>query len=164
VPAGEFLNTITDLQLLHPTAAELAEQLAAAPSFEHRVSIVGHWARQQLTHLTPQDQLISSYLQGARPGAESVTALARQACYSPRQLSRKTHDLFGLPTEALLRYKRYVLALQALHQPTGSLTQIGLACGYYDQAHFIHEFRQYTGMTPGDYRKRQSPRPGHVFE
>jgi AraC-like DNA-binding protein len=163
VPAGEFLNTITDLQLLPKTVAELASRLAEAASFEQRVGLVEHWAGQQLTALAPQDLLISSYLHRARPGAGSVTALAAQACYSPRQLSRKARDFFGLPTEGLLRYKRYVLALQALHQPAGSLTEIGLACGYYDQAHFIREFRQYTGLTPGEYRRQRSPRPGHVF-
>ena len=39
-----------------------------------------------------------------------------------------------------------------------SLSFIGQELGYYDQAHFIREFKQVTGMTPGKYRKRSRSR------
>jgi len=164
VPAGELLNSITDLHLLHPQISELAAQLAEAAGFEQRVGIIGHWAGQQLAAVAPQDQLIAAYLQPEQPALETVIALADRACYSPRQLSRKARDFFGLPAEALLRYKRYLRALGALHQPAAGLLDAGLASGYYDQAHFNREFRHFTGLTPGAYRRQQSARPGHVYQ
>ncbi|HMV46698.1 MAG TPA: AraC family transcriptional regulator [Blastocatellia bacterium] len=35
-----------------------------------------------------------------------------------------------------------------------SMAQIAVACGFYDQAHLIKSFKQYFGITPGEYRKK----------
>jgi len=35
-----------------------------------------------------------------------------------------------------------------------ALLDTALACGYSDQAHFIHDFKTVVGMTPGQYRLR----------
>ncbi|KAA9339314.1 helix-turn-helix transcriptional regulator [Hymenobacter busanensis] len=164
VPAGEFLNRITDLRLLSPAFGSLADQLAGAGSFAGRRALVEAWVQRQLQEVPKREVLLSSYLNTPAVAAPSVAELAARACYSPRQLSRKAHELFGISAEALLGYKRYVGALQALHQPGKTLTTVGLECGYYDQAHFIREFRHFTGMAPGGYRRQLSARPGHLFQ
>ena len=41
-------------------------------------------------------------------------------------------------------------------------TQFALDCGYYDQAHFIHDFRLFSGMTPGEYVTMATPHLNHV--
>ena len=35
------------------------------------------------------------------------------------------------------------------------LPQVAEMLGYNDQYHFIRQFRTETGMTPGDYRRKQ---------
>jgi AraC-like DNA-binding protein len=37
------------------------------------------------------------------------------------------------------------------YQPALSLTDTALAAGYFDQAHFIKEFKSFTGQTPKDF-------------
>ena len=39
--------------------------------------------------------------------------------------------------------------------PQQALTDIALCSGFYDQAHFIHQFQRITGQTPGQYRRRK---------
>jgi AraC-like DNA-binding protein len=39
---------------------------------------------------------------------------------------------------------------------------LALACGYYDQAHFIHDFKSFSGFSPSDYLIRGGERFGHV--
>ena len=39
---------------------------------------------------------------------------------------------------------------------------LAVACGYYDQAHLIQEFRSLTGLTPSSYRARTPGEHNHV--
>ena len=52
----------------------------------------------------------------------------------------------------LLEQPRHVAPRLYLRQyPGQSLTQIAYECGYYDQAHFIRDFKEFTGTTPKDF-------------
>jgi transcriptional regulator GlxA family with amidase domain len=39
---------------------------------------------------------------------------------------------------------------------------VALACGYYDQAHLVHEFREFCGLSPGSYLATERPHIHHV--
>jgi AraC-like DNA-binding protein len=47
-------------------------------------------------------------------------------------------------------------------QPSFDWVDLALACGYYDQAHFIHEFRALSGFTPTTYLLERGERLNHV--
>jgi AraC-like DNA-binding protein len=40
--------------------------------------------------------------------------------------------------------------------------QIALECGYYDQPHFAHDFRAFSGLTPREYLDSATPHLNHV--
>ncbi|HZI85686.1 MAG TPA: helix-turn-helix domain-containing protein, partial [Pyrinomonadaceae bacterium] len=49
------------------------------------------------------------------------------------------------------RLSRFLNVLRCLSEgQQRSLTEIALACGYFDQAHLNHEFREMAGMAPGE--------------
>ena len=66
-------------------------------------------------------------------------------------------------TETFILYNKYLSALKLLHTSDLSLTQIGLDAGYYDQSHFIREFKSYTNLTPKEYKASISDLPGHII-
>ncbi|MBL7742436.1 MAG: helix-turn-helix transcriptional regulator [Chitinophagaceae bacterium] len=162
VSPGVFLNSVTDLTLISNDFDGLWHQLAEAGSFQQRVTIIHQWAGKKQSTFSEQELAFSSYLHDTSP-AGAVTGLASRFCYSIRQLSRKSNDLFGMSTESLISYKRYLHSVRWLHHSNESLTSVGYECGFYDQAHFIREFRDYTGITPGDYRRQKSDMPAHLF-
>ena len=52
----------------------------------------------------------------------------------------------------LTRLARFLRACRRLrHAPGARLTRLAHDAGFYDQAHFIHEFRTFSGMTPGEF-------------
>jgi AraC-like DNA-binding protein len=163
VPCGEFLNAVTDLEAISTEFTVLWHRMAAAVSFEQRVAVVKGWTLQKLCSLPDQEKAISAFLMAPLQPV-SVKTLASEFCYSSRQLHRKTRELFGMSTETLIQYKRYVHALQLMHHSNQSLTRIGYDCHYYDQAHFIREFKDYTGLTPGQYRQQKSHLAGHLYQ
>jgi AraC-like DNA-binding protein len=41
---------------------------------------------------------------------------------------------------------------------------IALTCGYYDQSHMVHDFHDFTGLSPANYLARRGPFINHVPE
>jgi AraC-like DNA-binding protein len=162
-PSGVFLNTITDLELIDKSFGPLWHQLADCENFEARVSTIQAWALQRRAKLYEQELALSHFLSSPEE-IQTVASLANSFCYSTRQLHRKVQELFGMSSEVLLRYKRYRQALYLMHRSSETLTSIAHECGYYDQAHFNREFKEFTGLTPGSYRQQQSHMPGHLFQ
>jgi len=162
-PSGLFLNAITDLELVDKRFTELWHQLAECKNFEEKTLFVQQWVLDRFSAIHQQERVLSNILDS---GVEvtSVANLAATVCYSTRQLHRKVQELFGMSSELLLSYRRYKQALHRLHENNETLTRIAYTCGYYDQAHFNHEFKEYTGLTPGAYRQQCSHLPGHLYE
>lgn len=87
-----------------------------------------------------------------RRGCISVDELADQSGLSPRQLRRNCHELTGLTPKQLCRVLRFRhAAAKARPAEHGDWSNLALDCGYYDQAHFINEFRALSGLTPSEY-------------
>jgi len=84
------------------------------------------------------------------------------AGYSRSHLHRLSHQWLGQSPGGHMRLARFVRAVQALHEPARTLTEVGYRVGYFDQAHFIRSFREYAGMTPGEYRARRGTSPGQL--
>ena len=70
---------------------------------------------------------------------------------SPRTLQRNLAEL-GHTFSSVLRTARTAQAGRLLRQTDWSLSDIGYACGYADQAHFQRDFRRAVNMTPKKFR------------
>ena len=100
-------------------------------------------------------QQIAAYIVN-KSGQVRVDNLSFEAGMSARQLRRVFLEQIGLSPKHFCRVIRFRHSLSQLTQHRrGDWTQLALACGYYDQAHFINEFRELSGFTPGEYAARQ---------
>jgi AraC-like DNA-binding protein len=67
----------------------------------------------------------------------------------------------GLSPKAYARIRRFQAALRLLGTgPAGA--RVAADVGYFDQAHFVREFRSFTGMTPTQYAEQRILLPSHV--
>ena len=87
-----------------------------------------------------------------------VDELAREAGLSERSLQRLVEQRIGLSPKWLLQRRRLHDAVEALKAGRGTLAEVAADLGYADQAHFTHDFRTVTGMTPGEYLRDQPVR------
>ena len=92
-------------------------------------------------------------LSGFFSGRQTPDALAAETGYSPRHLTRMFRERCGLSPKGLQRVLRVNTAAQLMQRERNtSLTRLAQELGYFDQAHFIHDFQAVCGVTPGTYR------------
>lgn len=85
-------------------------------------------------------------------GRASIESLAEETGYTPRYLTRSFREETGLSPKQLAKIIRFQTAVSALNAPMGrNLTEIALDLGYYDQSHFVKDFKAFTGLTPKKY-------------
>ena len=89
------------------------------------------------------------------PDVVRVGEMARELGTSERSLQRLVEQRLGLGPKWLVQRRRLHDAVEALKAGTTSLADVAADLGYTDQAHFTHDFRTVTGMTPGDYLRDQ---------
>ena len=87
-----------------------------------------------------------------RAGQVQMDDLAFQAGLSPRQLRRLFIEQVGVSPKHFCRIIRFRNSVSLMPQNgRTNWAEVALECGYYDQAHFINEFRTLSGYTPGEF-------------
>ena len=84
----------------------------------------------------------------------NVESLAQRLGCSERYIQKLFSEHIGVSPKVFLNIHRFNRSLDLIQSSGESLTSIAYTCGYYDQAHFIKEFRLYTGMTPSRYKEQ----------
>ncbi len=78
--------------------------------------------------------------------------LAQKFGISERYVQKLFRENVGLSPAALFSVTRFNKALDLILTTDSSLTSVAYDCGYYDQAHFIKEFKKFTGIKPSEAR------------
>jgi AraC-like DNA-binding protein len=92
----------------------------------------------------------------AQRGCGSVREVASAFAYSEKQLRRLFVRQVGTSPKLFARIVRANHALHLLQKQPATLIEVAIDAGFYDQAHFIHDFLSICGLTPQEYRRRMS--------
>jgi len=98
-----------------------------------------------------------------RSGRDSIDALAKRLGITRRRLERRFDTHVGIPPKRLARIVRFQHALRLLRR-AGAGTITALDSGYADQSHFIREFTDIAGCSPGAHLVRQAELCGFFTE
>jgi len=153
-PAYDFTNAATDLEsVIGVNGRELDERMMTAENNERRVEIASEFLLARLktstrelplTHLAVHSMLRAN-------GNVNIASMARDHAVSTRQFERRFKEMAGLPPKLYSRVVRFQSATEHKLSGTRNLTDIAYACGYYDQSHFINDFREFSGYAPKEY-------------
>ena len=73
---------------------------------------------------------------------------------SQRQLNRKIKSIINADTTSLIRDVRITVAKEMLITSQDPVTEIAERCGFESSSYFSKIFKQYTKLTPTDFRKQ----------
>jgi AraC-like DNA-binding protein len=165
-PAHDSAGRAIDLALLWPPAAvaRLRDQLLSAPSPDAALEVLERalldaW-RDHRGHRAVAAAL-AAFTRG--PAVARVRDVADAVGLSPRRFIEAFTNEVGLTPKQFCRVHRFQRALAQAHAEIEvDWAAVALACGYYDQAHFIHDFRAFSGLTPTGYRRARTAFQNHV--
>jgi AraC-like DNA-binding protein len=92
----------------------------------------------------------------------SVAELSRQSGLSDRRVSRLFALETGLTPKRYARIKRFEQVLRHMALAKADWSELAQRCGYFDQAHLIHECRKLAGYTPAELAARRIGDTRHI--
>jgi len=144
---GELTDRTVPMEdLWGARAREIGERAYAGSSREAVEVLFG--ALQPPDSPGPVQRAISAMT--AMRGMTGIARLADQANLSERQFRRRCEEESGMPPKLLARILRFrtACALAAQAEERVDWAAVAAEAGYFDQAHFIRDFREFTGETP----------------
>lgn len=147
VPPAELTDRIAPLEGIWGSAGKrLTSRLDSAASAAECIELIA--AALPVPSRSPDPVRLAIEAITAAHGSVDLDFMARQANLSPRQFRRRCFEATGLPAKQLCRVLRFrrASALAARGEPHWSA--IAAETGYFDQAHLIRDFREFTGQTP----------------
>lgn len=155
MPIKDMENTAVPLdQLFGKEGADISHQILTAPSTAARIQFIETFLLNRLTDTQTIDNIVKSTVDTilTANGQLSVDELSQQSNTHRRQLVRKFSSAIGLSPKQLSKTVRLQATLKMLlnKKPT-SLIALAYEGEYYDQAHFIKDFKEFTGLTPKEF-------------
>lgn len=97
------------------------------------------------------------------PSAAGLADLRQRCGYGTTRFTSLFSEAVGLTPKQFARVRRFQRVLGALFaRQEADWADTALRFGYYDQSHFIHEFRAFTGITPGNYFAKRIEDRNHL--
>jgi len=110
----------------------------------------------------PRDPAIAAAMSLLDRGLSVAEARSRLGLL-PKTFVRRFREQVGLAPKRFSRVRRLQRIVGSVQRPAGvDWSMVAADHGYTDQAHFIHDFRDLTGMTPTAYRPSSPQRRNHV--
>jgi AraC-like DNA-binding protein len=166
LPAGELQDLTEPLDTFWGSAAEaLRTRVLEAQSDASRFNIVERLLLARLRSAPPRSAAVAFALAQFQDPSRLVSVgdvVARTGMSAGRFIA-EFRDQVGLAPKTFCRVTRFRQVIGRIAQSTDiDWTETALSCGYYDQAHFIHDFRTFSGISPSGYLRYRTASPNHV--
>jgi len=158
-PASEFTNELIDLNdIFRKESDSLYNRLMEQPALEQKIEILEEFLIGRLMSFKKSDRqlkLMERLCNHITNGNEALNIQDLAICYgfSERYIQKLFMEWVGLTPKKFFSVRRFNKSLDLIRSSSASLTSIAFDCGYFDQAHFIKEFKSYTGLTPAEAKK-----------
>ena len=165
IPADDLANRVVPLgDLFGVPDTELLARLRADENDATAVRLFDQLLLDRLAATAPNPRWAIELDEVLRDRPYSAEQFAAAAGVSGRTLARRCQRLFGFGAKRLLRRQRFLDTLGQIRvmeqRHYGSL----IDPEYFDQAHFIREFREFMGLSPTEFLSVPRPLMGKAAE
>jgi len=165
-PVGDLQNAGISLSDLcgERNAQQLLSMLYEAPTGERKFRVLEQWLLQLAGDRLQKHPAVTFAMRAFCSGPYgSAAEIADKTGYSQRHFIELFRNEVGLKPKQFHRLYRFRKVIDAVQRQTAvDWTDVGLSVGYFDQAHLIHDFRQFSDLTPEQYLRSRTPFINHV--
>ncbi len=155
IPIKEMENKTFSLKkLFGKDGQEIKQKVLKAESTSGRIKLIEAFLLKRLSDIQTIDRIVKSTVETilTANGQLSIDELSKKKNINRRQLERKFSLAIGLSPKQLSKTIRLQAVLKMLlTKKFTSLTALAYQNEYYDQAHFIKDFKELTGFTPKEF-------------
>ncbi len=168
IPIKTLANKETSIEILFEkqTAEKLEQDIIQANNTEQRIKLIEDFLLKKLGEQTTVDNIVKSTIHTLleTKGNTSISAILKEDPAKRRQLERKFVKQIGISPKQLGKVIRLQSALKLLLNKEGeNLTNIAYESEYYDQAHFIKDFKEFTGVSPSAFLGNENMTLSSIF-
>ena len=146
-------------------ARELREQLGEAETDAERFAIVERvllqHGRGRMQHHPAVRFALREFARV--PHVRTIAEVSDAVGLSQRRFIELFNEQVGLTPKVFCRVRRFQGAIRRAHR-NGAInwSQLAVDCGYFDQAHLIHDFQAFSGLTPAAWAAQRTSHVNHV--
>lgn len=136
--------------------AVLCDSILSAQDDIERVRIAEAFLRESLPQLDEDDRLTRTAVDMIIDDCDitKVDDLVNRTGLNKRKLQRLFSQYVGVSPKAVIqRYRLNDAADHLLTHPATDATRVAVEYGYFDQSHFIRDFKETVGKTPSRFAK-----------
>lgn len=159
MPIHELTDSVVDGELvLTNEIMNMREMILEMPSIKQKFIIAENYL---LKKFGPR-LIVNPFIEFAvnkivsDPTQVTIEQISNKVGYCQKHLIKLFKDNVGLTPKTFLRIMRFQKAIQEIEASKNiNWASIALESGYYDQAHFINDFKAFSGFTPEQYMQTQ---------
>lgn len=167
IPMYELNDKVLDADIILGSEIQtLRDQLLEAPTGTQKFNIVEQWLASFLKEQPPSMKMIRYATEeiSRNPTLERIKTLSDSFGYSQKQFIQLFKTQVGLTPKYFQRVIRFNKVLEELEaKKQVNWTRLSQDCGFYDQAHFIREFRQFSGFNPQEFLRTEREYKNYVI-
>jgi AraC-like DNA-binding protein len=155
---GLFMNELTDKvvsieQLNVDPLKSLAAEIKKCQSYKEMISVAENMLQSRAKEIHIKDQVIDKIIASIfnTNGRITISELQKEFFITERQLQRLFQKYIGLSPKFYCRIIRFNYIFQIAKEKKLSWLEVTHFSGYFDQSHFIRDFKEFTGEEPSSY-------------
>ena len=154
---NEFKNLFVEIELLSNTPLlNLEQQVLEATNIENKIQIIEKFATNRLNILSRNsDYMLFSIIVDfikEKKGEIRFDYITEHFNINYKKIERLFNHFLGITPKTYIRIVRFNATIHIQSKIKDlNLTQLGYELGFFDQSHFIREFKTFTSLTPKDF-------------
>src|SRR5688572_11756844 len=154
-PISELSESVTELELIWGSLVdEIRNQLVETEAPKERLLLLESFLMRQAKRSLEANRLITFAVHQLQhlPQFLAIRDLANAIGITQKHLISQFEKVVGLRPKSFARVCKFQKVVNLIEQQNKiEWVAIAAECGYYDQAHFIHEFQTFSGLNPSSY-------------